>query len=170
MRRAIFGSIVLLFLAIVYLLTRGNAVWRVRSHYPNSEFSLAGDRIRDISVSGAIGSLFRGIGLDYYGGGEPLGIIITDQEGPIDLEHFKGITIGDLRFVNCTLKDIRLVLGTYRPWTTFQNCDLSDVPESQMKYLDFNEEYRSHIVNGRRLDEDPPKSFVRPYGIYAFYP
>ena len=169
-RKVIVAALVFLVLATAYLLTRGNAVWRIRSHYPNSEFSLAGDRTRDISLSGTIGGIIRGVGLDYYGGGEPVQILVTNAEEPIDLDHFKGITIEKLRFVNCTLTDIRLVMGTYRPWTTFENCDLSAVPATQMKYLDFRDEFESYIVNGRRLDEDPPEDFTRPYGIYAFYP
>lgn len=89
---------------------------------------------------------------------------------PIDLEHFKGITVEKFTFVNCALSDIRLVMGTYRPWATFKNCDLSAVPANQMKYLDFRDEFESYIVNGRRLGDDPPEDFTRPHGIYAFYP
>lgn len=144
--------------------------WRRRSHYPNSEFSLAGDRVRDISLSGTIGSIVRGAGIDYYGGGEPVQILITTAEMPIDLEHFKGITVEKFTFVNCALSDIRLVMGTSRPWATFKNCDLSAVPANQMKYLDFRDEFESYIVNGRRLGDDPPEDFTRPHGIYAFYP
>lgn len=162
LQKAILASLVILVLATGYLLTRGNVVWRIRAHYPNSEFWLAGDRVRDISISGTIGSIIRGAGIDSYGGREPVQILIQDAEKPIDLEHFKGITIEKLTFVNCTLSDIRPVMGTYRPWTTFKNCDLSLVPSTQMKYLDFRAEFDSFIVNGRRLDEDPPEDFTRP--------
>lgn len=86
------------------------------------------------------------------------------------MEHFKGITIEKLTVVNCTLRGVRLVMITYRPWTTFTNCDLSAVPATQMKYLDFKDEIKSYNVNGPRLDEEPPDAFTRPHGIYAFYP
>lgn len=169
-RKVILAVLVVLVFSAGYILTRGNAVWRIRSHYPDSELSLAGDRVRDISISGAIGSLIRGSGLDYYGGGEPVQIPVKDTEEPIDLEDFKGIKIEKLTFVNCTLRDVRFVMGNYRPWTTYTNCDLSAVPATQMKYLDFKDEIKSYNVNGRRLDEEPPDAFTRPHGICAFYP
>ncbi|MGY8643246.1 MAG: hypothetical protein ACKVJU_19395 [Verrucomicrobiales bacterium] len=71
-RKVILAALVVLLFSAGCVLTRGNAVWRIRSHYPNSDFSLAGDKVSDISISGAIGSLIRGSGLDYYGGGEPV--------------------------------------------------------------------------------------------------
>jgi hypothetical protein len=112
-----------------WLITRGNAVWRVHHHYPTATVSFAPVNSPDPARS----DLVRLLGFRFYSGQDRIGIDLSDAT--VDLNDFRGMSITYMTFTRCRLSDIRPVLSEYHPLVIFDDCDLSAVPPDQLRFL-----------------------------------
>jgi hypothetical protein len=155
-------------LAAGYFLTRGNAYWRIKSRYPTA--MIYHDPAN--SPDPTLGGLLRGLGLKFFSGKEPIGFHISDSSEPIDLQTFKGMVMGHVRFTNCRFADISLLLTMYRPEVSFERCDLSAVPAEQKDCLSYSEQFGFYQINGLIMSERYPSGYKQNVGLhsYSFYP
>ena len=161
-------AFVLLLLYVGYTVTRGNAVWRIKSKYPTASVSFDPEN----TTEGCSGGLYRAMGFNYFSGKTPIGVTISEVKDPIDLSVFKGMVLGHVHFVNCRFTDISLLLTMYRPQVTWKDCDLTAVPTEQRRCLMYSKEFGIYQIDGGVMARDHPSGLPPNMGLqsYAFYP
>jgi hypothetical protein len=120
--------VVLLGVSFLWLVTRGNVVWRVHHHYPTAVVRPAPVNSPDLHW----GDFVRLLGIRFRAGSEYISIRISDQT--VDLDDFRGMSISFLTLTRCRLSDLRPILSKYHGDIALEDCDLSGVPADQLEY------------------------------------